>query len=193
MAESKSISQLTTAENLTLSDLLVLSVPFSESETGYISRNTSLAELSSSMLGKFEYTTSLETSNKTVFGAINEVKAQSDFFVTTTPSDIIENVLTGVNVMHFSAAVTPATVTICCRLSFDAGLETLTSGAKVFGIKSGYWPQGIVHQIVNTNAKISNNTQANKVRMENADVLYTGGITDITYIEIATTYPRKQN
>lgn len=190
MAESKSISQLTTAENLTLSDLLVLSVPFSESETGYISRNTSLAELSSSMLGKFEYTTSLETSNKTVFGAINEVKAQSDFFVTSTASDIIEDILAGVTVGQFSAAVTPATVTICCRLTFTAG--TFASGAKLFAIKADYGPRSIAHQIVNTNAKIANETQSNKIQVMASGVHYYGGVTDATYIEIATTFPRKQ-
>lgn len=191
MAESKSISQLTTAENLTLSDLLVLSVPFSDSETGYISRKTSLSELSSSMLGTFENTTALETSNKTVFGAINEVKAQSDFFVTSTAADIIKDVLAGVTVEYFSAAVTPATVTICCRLTFTAG--TISRGAKIFGIKSEFLPLGIIFQKVGTDAAISNNVQANKMQIMSTGGYYYGAVANATYLEMATTYPRRQN
>lgn len=191
MAETKTFSQLITAEQISSSDILALSVPFAESETGHVSRKASLAQVMTEANSSFSYPTKLETEEKTVFGAINEVKAQSDFFITSTAADIIEDILAGVTVGQFSAAVTPATVTICCRLTFTAG--AFASGTKLFGIKTEYGPQSIAHQIVNTNAKIANDTQSNKIQVMASGVHYYGGVTDATYIEIATTYPRKQN
>lgn len=191
MAETKTFSQLITAEQISSSDIIALSVPFAESETGHVSRKASLAQVMTEANSSFLYSTELETDDKTMFGAINEVKAQSDFFVTGTASDIIEDILEGVTVGHFSAAVTPATVTICCCLTFTAG--TMLNASKLFGIKTEYGPQTIVHQIVNTNAKISNDTQTNKIQIMASGVFYYGATDSGTNIEIATTYPRKQN
>lgn len=191
MAGTKTFSQLITAEQISSSDILALSVPFAESDTGYVSRKASLAQVMTEANTSFLYSTELNTENKTVFGAINEVKAQSDFFVTETAADIIEDVLADVTVECFSAAVTPATVTICCRLTFTA--DTISHGVKLFGIKNGYAPLGIIFQKVGTDAAISNNVQSNKIQIMDAGAFYYGAVSNATYIEMTSTYPRKQN
>lgn len=190
MAETKTFSQLITAEEITTSDILALSAPFAESDTGYVSRKASLAQVMIEANSSFLYPTELETENKSIFGAINEIKAQSDYIVTTTPSDIIENILEGVNVTQFSAAITPATITICCRLTFE--LNTFESGATLFRIKPNYLSQGIVHQIVKTNAAVDARL-LDKIQIMSSGVVYYGETKGVSNIEVATTYPRKQN
>ncbi len=191
MAESKSFSQLILAEQISINDLLAMSIPNSDSDTGFVSRKASLGEIASSIVSDFQFSTELGTTDKTIAGAIYELKNQSDFFVTETASDILENILEGVTVGQFSAAVTPATITICCRLTFTTG--TFVSGAKLFEIKTNYLPQIIVHQIVNTNARISNDTQTNKIQIMSSGVFYYGSIDGASNVEIATTFPRKQS
>ena len=191
MAKSKSFSQLILAEQISINDLLAISIPNSDSYTGFVSRKASLGEIASSIVSDFQFSTELETTNKTIVGAINEAKAQSDYLVTGTASDIIEDILTGVTVEQFSAAVTPATVTICCRLTFETGV--VSSSSKLFGLKAGYGPLVSVPQIVNTNARISNETQVNRVQILQSGFYYQGTAANATYIEIATTYPRKQS
>lgn len=72
---TKSISQLDTAESLALGDLFETAIPDQNSATGYTSRKTSLTNIA-----EFTQSTaannSLETTAKTVVGAINEVDAE---------------------------------------------------------------------------------------------------------------------
>lgn len=68
---TKSISQLDTAESLALGDLFEIAIPDGNSATGYSSRKTSLTNIA-----EFTQSTaannSLETTAKTIVGAINE-------------------------------------------------------------------------------------------------------------------------
>lgn len=78
MADNKKISQLTTAEQLSESDLIPCAIPNQQSSTGFVTRKTS-----SSMFGVFlnnvlQYATQLTTTAKTVCGAINEIKTTAD-------------------------------------------------------------------------------------------------------------------
>lgn len=64
-----SISQLTTSERTTASDLYEVAIPAGDGT--YLSRKTSLNEVSNATVNTFEYS-SLNSTNKTIIGAINE-------------------------------------------------------------------------------------------------------------------------
>lgn len=79
MADSKAISQLTTAESTSPSDLFETAIPAPsgvQSSTGYVSRKVSATEMGQLLNGTMQYANQLETENKTIIGAINEA-AQS--------------------------------------------------------------------------------------------------------------------
>lgn len=73
MPDNKSISQLTTAEQLSLSDLFELSIP--NGSLGYLSRKASLEAIANFIANNLNYS-DLQTVAKTLIGAINEA-AQS--------------------------------------------------------------------------------------------------------------------
>lgn len=73
---TKSISQLDTAESLALGDLFEIAIPDGNSATGYSSRKTSLTNIAD-FTQSTAANNSLETTAKTIVGAINEVDAKS--------------------------------------------------------------------------------------------------------------------
>jgi|GEM_PF-3053505 len=84
MADSKRISELTTAEATTSSDLFETSIPNSSSDTGYASRKVSMSEIASHIATDTEFESDLETEAKSLTGAINEVNSNAD----ATASDL---------------------------------------------------------------------------------------------------------
>lgn len=73
---TKSISQLDTASSLALGDLFETAIPDTNSATGYTSRKTSLTNMAD-FIQSTAANNSLETTAKTIVGAINEVDAES--------------------------------------------------------------------------------------------------------------------
>lgn len=74
MPDNKSISQLTTAEQTTSSDLFETSIP--NGSLGYLSRKVSLDTIADYIGNDHLFSTDLQTTDKTLTGAINEA-AQS--------------------------------------------------------------------------------------------------------------------
>lgn len=74
MPDNKSISQLTTAEQTTSSDLFETSIP--NGSLGYLSRKVSLDSIADYIGNDHLFSTELQTTDKTLTGAINEA-AQS--------------------------------------------------------------------------------------------------------------------
>lgn len=74
MPDNKSISQLTTAEQTTSSDLFETSIP--NGSLGYLSRKVSLDSIADYIGNDHLFSSDLQTTNKTLTGAINEA-AQS--------------------------------------------------------------------------------------------------------------------
>ncbi len=74
MPDNKSISQLTTAEQTTSSDLFETSIP--NGSLGYLSRKVSLDAIADYIGNDHLFSADLQTTNKTLTGAINEA-AQS--------------------------------------------------------------------------------------------------------------------
>lgn len=69
---NKSISLLPTAPDITIDDLMEVATPDSGSETGYISGKDSLGNVADAFLNDFTQA-QLQTTDKTIVGAINEV------------------------------------------------------------------------------------------------------------------------
>jgi len=67
------ISELELTSEPTTADMTVLSQPDETQSSGYVSKRASLSTLAQNFVGGFEYST-LETTAKTIVGAINEIK-----------------------------------------------------------------------------------------------------------------------
>ena len=72
MPDSKEISALTTAEQISSSDLIETAIPNAMTETGYISRKHSLGSIADFFLKTLQFL-NLNTTAKTICGAINEL------------------------------------------------------------------------------------------------------------------------
>lgn len=76
MPDSKPISDLVTAEQITQNDLIETAIPAPSgvtSETGYVSRKVSLSSLATWIGNTFLFSSALQTTTKTIVGAINEL------------------------------------------------------------------------------------------------------------------------
>lgn len=79
MPDNKEISQLTTAEQTSNSDLIETSIPNGMTTTGYISRKQSVSMLETQMLGNTQYDTELSAftqGNRSIFKALIEARGQ---------------------------------------------------------------------------------------------------------------------
>lgn len=72
------ISMLQLATSLSTSDFLVINVPDQSSETGYATRKVSTNELFLYFLTQVLFSSQLQTSVKTITGAINEIKNEAE-------------------------------------------------------------------------------------------------------------------
>ena len=79
MPDSKEISQLTTAEQITANDLLETAIPNAMTQSGYISRKHTLGTIATFFMATVQFTSSLLTTAKTIIGAINEVNAKAGY------------------------------------------------------------------------------------------------------------------
>ena len=75
MPDDRRISELTTAEQTSASDLFETAIPNALSSTGFVSRKNTLATLATFMANTLAFTNLLDTNAKTLIGAINEVYA----------------------------------------------------------------------------------------------------------------------
>ena len=71
---NKSISQLDTAPDITINDLMEVAIPDVGSATGYISKKDSFGNVADAFLNDFAQS-ALNTTNDTVVGAINEINS----------------------------------------------------------------------------------------------------------------------
>jgi hypothetical protein len=67
------ISELTAIDTINNGDLVEVSTVDSNSESGYASRKASMTDLGNKLNNSIEYSTDLETTDKTIIGAINEI------------------------------------------------------------------------------------------------------------------------
>lgn len=73
--DDRSISQLTTAPDITADTLVEVATPDQSSASGYSSYKEVLSTIFDKILNTFSFTQRLNTNNKTVFGAINELQS----------------------------------------------------------------------------------------------------------------------
>lgn len=73
MPDSKTISELLIAEQTSQDDLFETAIPNAMTETGYVSRKNPLSVIADFIVSVLQYTTRLNTTNKTITGAINEL------------------------------------------------------------------------------------------------------------------------
>lgn len=73
MPDSKEISQLTTAEQTSGSDLFETAIPNAMTESGYVSRKVTANALALLFNNTLQFSSQLQTTSKTLIGAINEI------------------------------------------------------------------------------------------------------------------------
>ena len=84
--QERRLSEFPTAANILLTTLLFGSVVDTTSTSGYDSVKILTSDLANAILGDFAYTQDLQTNNKTIFGAINELRVLSG---SATPDNAI--------------------------------------------------------------------------------------------------------
>lgn len=84
--QERRLSEFPTAANILLTTLLFGSVVDTTSTSGYDSVKILASDLANAILGDFTYTQDLQTYNKTIFGAINELRVLSG---SATPDNAI--------------------------------------------------------------------------------------------------------
>ena len=72
------IPELETASSITSTDLMEIAKVNSSADTGYDSKKISATMLGNFVAGDLEYQSDLQTTAKTLIGAINELKAAID-------------------------------------------------------------------------------------------------------------------
>lgn len=87
MADSKMISELINAEQISGSDLLVIAILNALSSTGYLTRKFTIAELGDFLNTDLQYLLDLSTTSKTITGAINELNAKTGSDIAVSDSD----------------------------------------------------------------------------------------------------------
>jgi len=90
------ISELTAIGTINNGDLVEVSNVDSNSESGYASKKATMTDLGDKLNNNIQYSTDLETTNKTIIGAINEVASQA------TGIDIISEINTPASIMSFN-------------------------------------------------------------------------------------------
>lgn len=78
MPDEYRISELDTASTLNNSDLLELSQVSAGATSGYVSKKTLISDLAEKINNNIEFTTALNTTDKKIIGAINEVDGKTD-------------------------------------------------------------------------------------------------------------------
>lgn len=73
MPDSKEISALLIAEQITENDLLETSIPNAMTETGYVSRKITFGAFGAWIAKTLQFASDLRTTSKTIIGAINEL------------------------------------------------------------------------------------------------------------------------
>lgn len=74
MPDEYAISDLSRAMSINNNDLLELAMVDAQSETGYSSVNATIVEIASKMLKGILFSSDLDTEDKTIIGAVNEVR-----------------------------------------------------------------------------------------------------------------------
>ena len=89
MPDEYAISDLTLSSGITNNDLMEISTPDTSSETGYSSVSATVIQMATKMLKAIQFTSDLNTTDKTIIGAINEILASggaSIMYGTTAPT-----------------------------------------------------------------------------------------------------------
>lgn len=75
MPDEYTISSMTLSSGITNNDLMELATPDQSSETGYSSVSATVVMLATKMLKNIQFASDLDTTDKTIIGAINEILA----------------------------------------------------------------------------------------------------------------------
>lgn len=92
MAEKKSIHEFSTGTPQAQT-AFVVDTPNASAESGYVTEKVITSDLGNTLLGTLNYTQSLDTESKNIFGAVNELKENSVNFEEEAIPDIPEREL----------------------------------------------------------------------------------------------------
>lgn len=77
MAEARSIHQFPSEQNVTANTLFLIEKPNQSASSGYDTEQSALSVVGKAIVDLLEYTQELDTTDKTIIGAINEIFASA--------------------------------------------------------------------------------------------------------------------
>lgn len=77
MADSRSIHQFPSEQNVTANTLFLIDKPNQSASSGYDTEQSALSVIGKAIVNLLEYTQELDTTDKTIIGAINEIFASA--------------------------------------------------------------------------------------------------------------------
>ena len=77
MAEARSIHEFPSEQNVTANTLLLIDKPNQSASSGYDTEQSALSVIGKAIVDLLEYTQDLDTTDKTIIGAINEIFASA--------------------------------------------------------------------------------------------------------------------
>lgn len=119
MPDGVKISQLDQVTDLTNSDLFPVCQPNAQSDTGYLTRRCNTLDFAYKVMGDIQYVTQLNTTVKTAWGAINELKAGVD----ASDKKYIDSDTISLSGATFACYITNDIITFTIPLSKDFDAE----------------------------------------------------------------------
>lgn len=113
MPDGVKISELDQVASLTNQDIMPVCQPDAQSDTGFITKRCTMLDVASKLFGDIQYTSQLNTTVKTGWGAINELKSDCD----SADKKLADHSLININGCTFSTFVTSTEITFTIPLS----------------------------------------------------------------------------
>lgn len=120
MPDGIKISELDQVASLTNQDLQLVCQPDAQSDTGFITKRCTILDVANKLFGDIQYTSQLNTTLKTGWGAINELKEDCD----NADKKIADHALINIDGCTFATYITNDTITFTIPLS--NGLSNVT-------------------------------------------------------------------
>ena len=108
MPDGVKISELDQVASLTNQDIMPVCQPDAQSDTGFITKRCTILDVASKLFGDIQYTSQLNTTVKTGWGAINELKTDCD----NADKKLADNAIVNIDGATFACFITNTLITL---------------------------------------------------------------------------------
>ena len=113
MPDGVKISELDQVTSLNVNDIFPVCQPHAQSDTGYLTKRATVSDMAHELFGEINYTSELQTTVKTAWGAINELKEDVD----SADKKLADHALINLDDCTFATFVTSTEITFTIPLT----------------------------------------------------------------------------